>query len=90
MQSVCCLEFFYLNTVFCTNLQARELSDVFVFADVTAIIYVVACSSYNLVLREDPSQVRMFILMKYLIYFVINELFSLHVRQSKRRGVTLR
>lgn len=26
-------------------------------ADVTAIIFVVACSSYNLVLREDPSQV---------------------------------
>jgi hypothetical protein len=29
------------------------------FPDVTAIIYVVACSSYNLVLREDPSQVGM-------------------------------
>ena len=28
-----------------------------VFNDVTAIIFVVACSSYNLVLREDPSQV---------------------------------
>ena len=27
------------------------------FSDVTAIIFVVACSSYNLVLREDPSQV---------------------------------
>ena len=27
--------------------------------DVTAIIFVVACSSYNLVLREDPSQVRL-------------------------------
>lgn len=26
------------------------------FNDVTAIIFVVACSSYNLVLREDPSQ----------------------------------
>ncbi|XP_046841752.1 guanine nucleotide-binding protein G(s) subunit alpha-like isoform X2 [Xenia sp. Carnegie-2017] len=29
------------------------------FNDVTAIIYVVACSSYNLVLREDPSQNRL-------------------------------
>lgn len=28
-----------------------------VFNDVTAIIFVVACSSYNMVLREDPSQV---------------------------------
>ena len=27
------------------------------FSDVTAIIFVVACSSYNLVLREDFSQV---------------------------------
>lgn len=29
------------------------------FNDVTAIIFVVACSSYNLVLREDPSQNRL-------------------------------
>ena len=29
-----------------------------VFNDVTAIIFVVACSSYNMVLREDQSQVR--------------------------------
>ena len=29
-----------------------------VFNDVTAIIFVVACSSYNMVLREDPTQVR--------------------------------
>jgi len=30
-----------------------------VFNDVTAIIFVVACSSYNMVLREDPSQNRL-------------------------------
>lgn len=29
------------------------------FNDVTAIIFVTACSSYNLVLREDPSQNRL-------------------------------
>ena len=29
-----------------------------VFNDVTAIIFVVACSSYNMVLREDPTMVR--------------------------------
>ncbi|XP_078690218.1 guanine nucleotide-binding protein G(s) subunit alpha-like isoform X3 [Branchiostoma floridae x Branchiostoma belcheri] len=29
------------------------------FNDVTAIIFVVACSSYNMVLREDPSQNRL-------------------------------
>ena len=28
-----------------------------VFNDVTAIIFVVACSSFNMNLREDPSQV---------------------------------
>lgn len=28
------------------------------FNDVTAIIFVTACSSYNMVLREDPSQNR--------------------------------
>ena len=32
-----------------------------VFNDVTAIIFVVACSSYNMVLREDPTQVRYFL-----------------------------
>lgn len=34
--------------------------DYYLISDVTAIIFVVACSSYNLVLREDPSQVRLF------------------------------
>lgn len=29
------------------------------FNDVTAIIFVTACSSYNMVLREDPSQNRL-------------------------------
>lgn len=29
------------------------------FNDVTAIIFVTACSGYNLVLREDPSQNRL-------------------------------
>ena len=29
------------------------------FSDVTAIIFVVACSSYNLVLREDQTQNRL-------------------------------
>ena len=37
------------------------------FLDVTAIIFVVACSSYNLVLREDPSQVSMYFLSEGLI-----------------------
>ena len=31
----------------------------FIFLDVTAIIFVVACSSYNLVLREDQTQNRL-------------------------------
>ena len=29
------------------------------FNDVTAIIFVTACSSYNMVLREDPNQNRL-------------------------------
>lgn len=29
------------------------------FNDVTAIIFVTACSSYNMVLREDPTQNRL-------------------------------
>ena len=42
-----------------------------VFNDVTAIIFVVACSSYNMVLREDPSQVSVF-LIALLNYFAIS------------------
>lgn len=41
-----------------------------VFNDVTAIIFVVACSSYNMVLREDPSQVS----FKYLYSFLVKSL----------------
>ena len=37
--------------------QHKVIALFFLSTDVTAIIYVVACSSYNLVLREDPSQV---------------------------------
>ena len=29
------------------------------FNDVTAIIFVTACSSYNMVLREDPTKLRL-------------------------------
>ena len=42
-------------------------------SDVTAIIFVVACSSYNLVLREDPSQVSCFF---FGIFIVVSSVAS--------------
>lgn len=61
------------------------------FNDVTAIIFVTACSSYNMVLREDPTQNRLresldlfrsiwnnrYLFLKFLFNFVIIYVFIL-------------
>lgn len=75
LHKLCCLfvlppTIFFLIRIFHTHSRAHSMFDVGgqrderrkwiqCFNDVTAIIFVTACSSYNMVLREDPTQNRL-------------------------------
>lgn len=53
---MCCFD----RNLIIVKLSFLICSSLFIcFPDVTAIIFVVACSSYNLVLREDQTQNRL-------------------------------